>query len=315
MASVTRRLQLILLTIVIGVAFIDAVWIRARHFDVDAGAYGMITLLTVICAAGGEFYTSIRKDERLAAMLIGAGFLVGMSASFSVLNYLLLTVAGQRIDTALAAIDRAAGIDWPAMMAFAAHFPWLTNIVFQLVYLSVLPQIAFVLLVTGIWGKPQRIYAMSLAVAWGAAISIAIWTVAPSFGAFSVYVLPADVSKHLVLALDGRYAQDLMNLLSHGPGHISPRDAKGLIGFPSYHAALAVIVTWYARELPGLRWLLLGVNATVLVATPIQGGHHVIDIVAGIAVAALSIFLAKAVVRFTARAPNRLIMDTQPATS
>jgi membrane-associated phospholipid phosphatase len=156
---------------------------------------------------------------------------------------------------------------------------------------------------------------MSLAVACGAAISIAVLTIAPSFGAFSVYVLPADVSKHLVLALDGRYAQDLVNLLAHGPGHISPHDAKGLIGFPSYHAALAVIVTWYVRELPVLRWLLLGVNAFVLVATPIQGGHHVIDVVAGIGVAALSVFLANAVVKFAARAPNRLIMDTQPATS
>lgn len=311
---VTRRLQFILLAIVACVATVDATWIRAGRFDADARAYGLIALLAVVCAVGGVFYDRFRKDERLAAMLFGAGFLVAISASFSVLNYLLLTVAGPRIDVPLASLDRAMGVDWPAMMAFATHYPWLTNVFFRLTYLSVLPQIALLLVAIGLWGKPDRIYAMSLAVACGAAISIAIWTVAPSFGAFSVYTLPTSVSDHLALALDRSYARELIALLNHGPGHISPSDAKGLIGFPSYHAALAVIVIWHARELPVLRWLLSGVNAVVLVATPIQGGHHVIDVVAGIGVAALSVFLANAAVRFAARQGSPLILDAQPAT-
>ncbi|HEX4861646.1 MAG TPA: phosphatase PAP2 family protein [Rhizomicrobium sp.] len=309
----THRLQLVLLSIVVATAGTDFVWVNAGHFDVDAKGFGLIALLTLVCAAGAAFYEHVRKDERLSAMLAGTSFLLGMSASFSLLNYLLLTVAGTRIDMQLAAVDRAMGVDWPAMMAFVAHYP-VTNAALQLIYLSVLPQIALLIVTIGLWGKPNRIYSLVLSVAFGAAISIAVWTAAPSFGAFSVYQLPASVSEHLAVALDGRYAKELIALLAQGPGYVSPTDAKGLIGFPSYHAALALIVVWQARELPVLRWVLGAVNAVVLVATPIQGGHHVVDVIAGAGVAAVAVLLADRIVRPALKARNPVILGPEPAT-
>ena len=310
---VTHKLHLILLAIVLCVAGADAVWVRVGHFDIDAPAYGLIGLLALACAAGGVFYERVRRDERLAAMLFGTSFLLGMSASFSVLNYLLLTVAGPRIDLQLAAADRAMGVDWPAMIAFVARYP-VTNAVLQLVYVSVLPQIALLLIAIGLIGKPARIYALSLSVACGAAISIAVWTAMPSFGAFSVYDLPPSLSGRVALALDGHYAKQLVALLAHGPGRISPGEAKGLIGFPSYHAALALIVAWYARELPVIRWIAAGLNAVVLIATPIQGGHHVIDVLAGVGVAMLAVLFANAVMRWAGRMQSGAILGPQPAT-
>jgi hypothetical protein len=309
---VTAALQSILLGIVTLAAAADFVWVRAGHFDVDAPAFGLIAMLSALCAMGGLFYERIRRDDRLAAMLAGTSFLLAMSSSFSLLNYLLLTVAGPRIDLSLAAMDRALGVDWPAMMALAAQHPWI-DACFRLAYISVLPQIALLIVAIGLLGKHERIYAMCLAVACGAAVSMAIWTIAPSFGAFSVYSLPAGVSGHLAVALDSHYAKELISLLHNGPGYISPRAAKGLIGFPSYHAALALIVAWHARELPYIRWPLIAVNAVVLVATPIQGGHHVIDVVAGAGVAAIAILFARAVVARAAKARKFSVMEPQPA--
>lgn len=309
---VTARLHSILFAFVAVVAGIDVVWARAGHFDVDAPAYGMLALLALALAAGGLFYAHLRKDERLAAMLCGTSFLIGMSAAFSVLNYLLLTVAGPRIDMSLAAADRALGVDWPALMAFVAHYP-LTNMVLQLVYISVLPQIAALVVVLGFKGKPEQIYALCLSVGLGAAISIGVWAIAPSFGAFSVYELPPNVANHLALALDGHYAKALVALLAHGPGRISPHDAQGLIGFPSYHAVLALLVAWHARTLPVIRWVAVGINTVVLVATPIQGGHHVVDVLAGFAVAALVIALTRAALAFAARGEMRVALKTQAA--
>jgi len=307
-------LQLVLLGIVASVTAIDLFWIGAGHFDVDARAYGAVGLLSIACAGGGIFYERVRKDNRLAAMLIGTSFLLGMSASFSVLNYLLLTVAGPRIDVALASADRALGVDWPAMMATVAQHPRL-NGVLQLVYVSVLPQIALLIVALGWRGRYELIYSLCIAVSAGAAISIALWTIAPSFGAFSVYELPAGAARHMVLALDGRYANQLVALLAHGPGHIAPTDTKGLIGFPSYHAVLALLVVWYARDFVLVRWLAVGINSVVLVATPIQGGHHVVDVIAGFAVAAAALLLAHKVVRFAARPQPTPAMDAQPSTT
>jgi membrane-associated phospholipid phosphatase len=97
----------------------------------------------------------------------------------------------------------------------------------------------------------------------------------------------------MTLALDQAYARELVRLLHEGAGMISPRDAKGLIGFPSYHAVLALLVTWYARKLAFLRWPALLLNSAVLLATPIQGGHHLVDVLAAFPVAAVVIFLAE----------------------
>lgn len=297
-------------SIVAGVAAIDAAWVHAGRFDIDARGFAAITILTIVCTGAGLFYERVRKEERLAAMLIGTGFLLGMSASFSLLNYLLLTIAGQRIDVPLAAFDRALGVDWPAMMILAARHP-VVSAVLQLAYISVLPQIALLVAMLGWRGRHHNIYALCLSLTAGATISIFVWTLAPSFGAFSVYALPADVSRHLALALDGQYAKDLVALLAHGPGYISPTSAKGLIGFPSFHAVMAMFVVWYARELNVVRWFVLALNSVVLVATPIQGGHHVVDVLAGFVVAAIGVLFASAVIRLAAHPA----LDAQPSTA
>jgi hypothetical protein len=306
---VSSRLQAILFAIVAAAAAADVAWVRTGGFDIDTGAYASLAVLFAVLAGGAAFYEHYRKDAKLAAMLTGTAFLLGMSAAFSVMNYLLLTVAGHRIDGNLAAIDRAMGVDWPAMMAFVSHYP-AANVALKVIYLSVLPQVAVLTVAQGLIGKPERIYALCLAVSAGAAISIFTWTLMPAFGAFSVY----DVSNlHMSRALDTSYARELTNLLAHGPGRISPTDAKGLIGFPSYHGTLALLVAWYARDLKVIRWFALGLNAVVIAATPIQGGHHVIDVLAGFVVAALAIGFANAVIGFAGRSGVSASLTVQTA--
>jgi membrane-associated phospholipid phosphatase len=172
--------------------------------------------------------------------------------------------------------------------ALALHPFW--SALLRVSYESVLPQVALLVVCLGWRERSEKIHEFCLALAIGAAITVAFWTMFPSFGAFSVYDLPQNISTRL--SLDTRYAHDLLHLLANGPGRISPSDVKGLIGFPSFHAAMAALVVWYARSFRQLFWPCLAWNALVLVATPIHGGHHVVDVPAGIAVAALAVALA-----------------------
>ncbi|HEY8698514.1 MAG TPA: phosphatase PAP2 family protein [Rhizomicrobium sp.] len=292
----TVRLQWLLLLILGSVIAADCLWASLARFDVDTGAYGLLALLASGLGLAGLFYARVRNDEHLSAMLFGSGFLIAFSASFSLLNYFLLTVAGPRIDVPLAAADRAMGIDWPAMMVLAANHP-AANKALEFAYNSVLPQIVLLIACLGARSRAADIYRFSLALAVGAGITVFCWTAFPSFGAFSVYELPAAVSSRLTVALDGHYAHDLLALLANGPGRISPQEVKGLIGFPSFHAVLALLVAWYAWPLRRLRWPAVGLNAAVLVATPIQGGHHVVDVIAGFGVAAAAIAATGLLVR------------------
>src|SRR5262249_43347877 len=70
--------------------------------------------------------------------------------------------------------------------------------------------------------------------------------------------------------------------------------SEGIITFPSLHAALAVILIIALWPIRMLRWVILVLNTVMLVATPIDGSHYFIDVIAGIAVAVLAVLAARA---------------------
>jgi PAP2 superfamily len=67
---------------------------------------------------------------------------------------------------------------------------------------------------------------------------------------------------------------------------------KGIIMFPSFHAASAVLYFWALCPVRFFGPLALVCNTLMLISTPIFGGHYFVDVVAGIAVAAASIAAA-----------------------
>jgi hypothetical protein len=271
---------------------VDLTWACLVHFDIDRAAYLRLGILALGLFAGGLFYQTVRPDPALAAMLMGASFLTAFSAAASVLNYFLLTVAGPRIDWLLVAADRALGFDWYATMVAMAQHPFINGVFFQ-VYNLILPEIALVLIALAWSGQAEKVYRFCLAVAIGALIAITIWALIPSLGAKSLYTLPPAIASHLTLAVDCDYGRALVQLLHNGPGHITPDDLRGLIAFPSYHGVLALILVWYAWRVSWLRWPVLLINAVVLVCTPIQGGHHMVDVLAAFPVTALALFLSE----------------------
>lgn len=307
-------LPAIMLAIVVTVTAVDCVWATIRHFDIDRAAYARLAALSLLLWLASLFYDRVREAPAIAAMLFGTAFLIAFSAGFSVLNYFLLTVAHTRIDGQLAMVDRAMGVNWPAMMTAMAPHPFINRLL-RLCYESVLPQVALLVVCLGWRGQAKQIHEFCVALALGAALTTAVWTMYPSFGAFSVYDLPTAVSARLNLSLDQHYAHDLVRLLANGPGRISPTEVKGLIGFPSFHAAMAVLVVWYGRKLPYVRWPLLMWNVVVLLATPMQGGHHVVDVAAGIAVTAAAVALTAHISRTIERLPQTRSGRAAPLTA
>jgi hypothetical protein len=176
------------------------------------------------------------------------------------------------------------------------------NAIAYIAYVSMLPQVALLTIALGA-AAPLRVYRFCFAVAASALACIAIWSLAPSFGAFSIYPPDPHLAK-MTLALDPAYARELVRLLKDGPGLISPREAKGLIGFPSYHAVLALLVIWFSWRLRLLRWPAILLNLAVLLATPIQGGHHLVDVLGAFPVAALALFACGENIKGAAKMPG-----------
>jgi len=94
----------------------------------------------------------------------------------------------------------------------------------------------------------------------------------------------------------GAYLEQLHDLPMVRDGslrHLSFSRLAGIITFPSFHAAAAVLYLWAFWP---LRWIgpaALVVNVAMLLATPIGGGHYFVDVFAGIAIAVVAIVVAK----------------------
>ena len=279
------RLNGILAAIASAVVLVDAVWAVAGGFRVDAAPYLPLAAVALTCIGGAAFYSRVRQEPAFSAMLAATGFLMVFPAACCLFTYLAVTIAGPRIDFQLAAIDRSVGISWPAIMAFASNHALMTRTL-ELAYQSIVAQTLVLVLLLGWKQRPAELYGFCLAIGFAAIVTIVIWTSFPAFGAYSVYQLSPSVAHKLNLVEGTDYGKQLTALLKNGPGLISPTDLRGLIGFPSYHTAQAIVLTWYTRHLPYVRWVSLLLNGLMIAATPIHGGHHVVDIFGGVAVAA-----------------------------
>lgn len=298
------RLNIFLASIAIALIGLDATWVWTKGFDIDIRSYAIIGLVLSPLVVGTIIYSRLRPDPLISATCACVAFLLAFSASCELLSYLLSTVAGTRADGALAQIDRLMGFHWVDLMILAAKFPAVTAGL-RLCYVSVMPQIMLLVCILGWSGRLATLYDFCLAIALGALACVFIWAIHPSFGAFSIFNLPAVTASKLGLALDGNYGRDLVALLRNGPGFITPLELRGIVGFPSFHTVQALVLIWYTRRLPVIRWAAAILNLLVLIATPIHGGHHLIDLFGGAAVTLAAIPAAGWIVR-SARRPEGL---------
>jgi len=107
----------------------------------------------------------------------------------------------------------------------------------------------------------------------------------PTFGPNEAYGIPSGW--HTVLTQ-----------LRGGPP--APLPYTGIVSFPSYHASMAVILTWVTRS---NRLALVAssiVNGLMLIATIPIGYHYLVDLIAGCLIAGAALYLAQ---RSTARPP------------
>lgn len=294
-------MQHALFCIAAAVVLIDAVWIVCRHIQVDTRAYMLLLVAIVVLVIGSVVYNRVRIDREISALFAAAAFLIAFPAAACLFSYLATAIAGPRIDNALASVDHAMGFSWLDAMALAARHPFVTGVL-RLSYNSIIPQTVFLTVALGWVRKSSQIYGMCIAMVVGTVLTISIWTAIPSFGAFSVFHLQTLVATRLGIADDSTYANQLALMLKHGPGFISPTDLRGVIACPSYHTVQALMMTWYARKLPYIRWIAVVLNASILPATIVHGGHHLIDVFAGAAVGAISIVLADVLVSAAQRA-------------
>jgi membrane-associated phospholipid phosphatase len=248
------------------------------------------TALLVECAGYAAivaFYRYVRPDERLSEALTAVAQLFIILMLGLLLTYAATTIAMPYRDQQLQAIDTWLGFDRASYVRFFTDQPWKIR-VSDFVYLIMLPQLAIVPLVMIVTNRIERLQRFIAAYGVALIMTIAIFVFVPAVGAFvHVDITPAQ---YAVLPLEIYTPARTLDALRSGfMKTIELNNLEGLIAFPSFHTAAAILYAWAFWPLKTLRWPALLFNTALVATTPIGGAHYAIDVVAGAAVALVAI--------------------------
>jgi membrane-associated phospholipid phosphatase len=269
------------------------------NFYIVWEAFAAPILACLALAAAGWFYTRWRPDPRLASGCLSTAQVIAFAAVGAPLSYLAASANLPLLDHAYDSIDRALGLDWKALLDVMNAWPTLFDGL-RPIYLSLTLQMTTAVLCLAFTGRFVWLRMFVLAFIMAALITIAASAVLPAVGVWPYYGLTAADSPHVLPAVSTSWP------VFHGLRDGSFRalvavGSEGIITFPSLHAALAVILIVALWPIPRLRWLILALNVLMLAATPIDGSHYFIDVIAGIAVAAVAVLIALLAARVLAR--------------
>jgi membrane-associated phospholipid phosphatase len=248
---------------------------------------------------GAYYYRDWRNDPNLASALESTTQLMAFAAVAAPLSYVAASASLPLQDAALARLDYALGFNWKGLLAFMHRWSNFFKLM-HLIYLSLSLQMVAAVLLLGFTGRLPWLRVYMLSFIFAALITIAISTFLPAEGAWLHYgitgppeALPLSHTNWPVFfgLRDGSFRQ----LIGVG--------AEGIITFPSLHAALAAILVAAFWPIPAARWFAVLINCFVVVATPIDGSHYFVDVLAGIAIAGLCVAAAQAVARRLAPPP------------
>ncbi len=243
-------------------------------------------LATAVLAAAAAFYRHVRSDPSLSSALVGTAQLTAFTAFAAPLSYLAAAAALPLRDGLFDAADRALGLDWPALLHWMNAHPAL-HATFSLAYMSIQPQAALTVLALGLTARHVRLRVFLLAFVFAVCVTVTLSAVLPARGVWGFHALTAADYPAIQPATRDLHLPILEGLRDGSLRTLGAMGSEGIITFPSLHAALAAIFLVALWPVPGVRWVGVAVNVLMLGATPVDGGHYFVDVVAGVAIAVL----------------------------
>jgi membrane-associated phospholipid phosphatase len=269
--------------IILALAAADVAGLRMTGMHLEASGALRLGAALLALTALAWVYTRWRPRERLADLAQTAAQLMAFFAAIGTFSYLVTASAAPLVDDALAAADRATGFDWLAWFTWVHERPNVT-LVLKLAYASATPQLALIPIYLALSGEAQR----NSRLIWELMLSLAL--IVPLSGLFPA--ASAWVHYAVTDLIPAVHMPDFTALRSGTLRELSLSRMEGLITFPSFHTTLALLFVAALRK-HRLALVTGGlVNGLMLVSIPSEGGHYLVDVIAGALVAAFAIWAA-----------------------
>ncbi len=282
------------LIFLVGVA--DLVWVSVSNITVPAHQFLRVSLVIAMMAAVVFFVDRIsystKRMERLSMtfgyLFQGLIFLQLAWLSLRIFNHVSMSSDFPYVDAMLIDWDEKLGYDWPAYYHFVMTNDTVRTVMaYCYTSLTFVSMIAFlILMLQGNLKRTRFFLETFLATA-------VVCTVAglffPAKAAVATYY--GDAFTHANIAtLPGVYhILPLERIRSGAPVAFDIYDLPGLVTFPSFHTAAGIILAisfWRTSLFP----IILGYTAIMIASTPVFGGHYLVDLIGGVAIAGLVAF-------------------------
>ncbi|MGL3214937.1 phosphatase PAP2 family protein [Bradyrhizobium sp. BR 1433] len=245
-------------------------------FPISFGFLGLVGL--------NLFYTRIRKNPLFASIALTCAQLVAFTNVAIVLSYLAAARRLPLVDNALAAMDDAVGFDWVSLFTWSKiehpTIGWMLDLIYDTMIIQV-----FILLIV-LYSSKRLFQARTFS--WLFAVTllivIPISMVLPAEGAWAHYGVA-----HLTSAY---YLPDFYAIRSGSMHVIDMAKVTGIIQFPSFHAALALILILSSRG-TFLFPVYLPLNVLMIFSALTAGGHYLTDIAFGLATVPVAVLVLR----------------------
>ena len=276
-----RRLAPLYVVIAAQLAFLVAA-VRSGAFSFEpepltGAGVAVAGLAAVAMAARRLSFTVLADLAEAAALFFAVAILTPLCAVVLASSNLPLA------DGLLASLDARLRFDRRVFTAYlASHPPALSLAGFAYDSLNWQPFVLFVVL----YAAKRSDRAWTFLFAWCVAlvITVLIFPLIPALGG-----PPSDLA----------WARVLRHARTGGVRSLGAASLTGIVTFPSFHAAAAVLLGWAFASLSRLGAPFVVLNAVMFMSAIPAGGHYLVDLIAGGVVAAVSIRVAAKVMPLT----------------
>ena len=264
------------------------------NFSIAPAAFLTMSGIAIELALIAHIYVRLRAhaaDPKLVFALGGISQLFVIAIIMGPLSYVAGATSLPLQDQTFLAIDRALGMDPGAIARFVNDRPQLVGLL-EMGYAFIK---WFLLLTPIILAATKRMVRLQVFVgAFGLALAVtlAISALVPAIGTF--YGLDVPLSDYPALNMTFYTAQlrDILALRDGSLRHLELFELAGIVSFPSFHAASGVLYLWALWPVRRLGGIAAAMNMWMIISTPVIGAHYVIDVIGGVALAAVSIWAA-----------------------
>jgi PAP2 superfamily len=280
------------------VAFKFAV-VAATPLEFHAGPQLALLGLGLIPAVGAMIYSRpTRHRPRMASLYFTVALVPFSALAFGDLGHVISYLSRSRPfwDDLLAKGDEALGFDWVGMLHWANDHPVVTALAYGIYMSAGFQSIMAPILLAGL-GRYRALHVSTLALLLTLIATYGIAWLLPALGTYEFYGIDPTQHPNIVVRVASLHVPEIMGMRDGSILNISRLAPTGLITFPSFHAANAVLLAWALSHVPYLRYPGLILNSLMLLATPLHGSHFLVDVLAGALTAAFAIATASILLR------------------